>query len=682
MTPTTQSTTSTSKGQELLSNGGEMGALIRSFDWEPTPLGGIENWPVSLITTVNIILNAQFPMVLWWGDHLIQFYNNAFRPILGVDGKHPKALGQRAADCWPETWAVVRPLIDQVLNGEDSVWNENELIPINRNGKLEDVYWTYSYSAVKIEDGSIGGILIVCMETTGKFLNLKLLQESEDQLRFAIEATELGTFDFNPLTHTFKSNKRLKEWFGLPANAEVDISYFLNAVAEQDKQRVMDAMQTALQYTYGGFYNIEYHIIHPVSKQERIVKVKGRAWFNDEKIAYRFNGTVQDITEQIAATNKMLETENFLRTTAERLQLALEAGRLGSYELNLETGEILCNQQCKINYGTPENELLSMEKLALIILPEDREMVQQKREEAIAKHELYNIEYRIQTAIGDVRWVKVFGKTIYDELDRPIKIVGVTQDISEQKFLTEEWGKQKKSKGTEAIKDDEILEHAPAVITPDLKEPAHEIEVYTAKLKEELAATLSKKGINYLEQLEKATGKIFSIIDSLFNYSSFTGHEPLSDRIDLNEVIDTIESDIGVLIQQKEGVLEKHKLPVIQGSNVLVYQLFYNLLSNSFKFSKKELKAVVSISSSIVKRDELEFVKITVKDNGIGFAKKYIPKLFTAFSKLPTKEKYEGSGLGLALCKKIVERHGGSIIADGKENEGAVFTVLLPLKQF
>lgn len=681
MGSTFNSSSSAIKGYELLSQGGEMGELIRSHDWASTPMGAIETWPQSLLTTLSIILQSQFPMFLWWGNDLIQFYNDAFRPSLGMDGRHPRALGQKAVDSWPEIWSVIKPMIDQVMSGDQPIWSEDQLIPIFRNGKMEDVYWTFSYSAVKIEDGSIGGVLVVCSETTGKVMNLKKLQESEDQLRFAIEATELGTFDFNPATNTFKSNNRLKDWFGLPANAEVDLQVAIAAIAEPDKQRVVEAIHTALQYAFGGFYNIEYRIIHPITKKERVVKAKGRVWFNEAKVAYRFNGTVQDITDQVSAAAKMLNAEAVSKTNAERLQLALEAGKLGSYEMILSSGEIHCTPQCKINFGISENETLNMEKLHSIIVPEDIERVRQTRDEAIANHEPYHIEYRIMVPNNDIRWVLVSGKVVYDELDHPVKIIGVTRDISDQKSFKDELDKKVKEHTQELQQSKDDLQQLTQVSSHDLKEPAKRVKTYAARLKEEFSNVLSEKGLAYIDKVEQAGNRMFSLIDNVLNYSSLPISGRLSEQVDLNSIIDAIESDIELLIRQKNGTLEKGKLPVIEGSNVMVYQLFYNLINNSFKFSKKDLKAVVTISSSLVKRDSAEFVKITIKDNGIGFDKKYIPRLFTAFSRLHPPTKYEGSGLGLALCKKIVEQHGGSIVADGKENEGAVFTVLLPVKQ-
>ncbi len=172
-----------------------MGALTRAFDWHITPIGGPEHWPQSLRTTLSILLNSRFPMFLWWGSELIQFYNDAYRPSFGITGKHPQALGQRGADCWAEIWPTISPLIQQVLAGGEPTWSEDQLIPIYRNERLENVYWTFGYSPVRDDDGAIGGVLMICNETTDKVVALEKLRSSDEELHFAIEATELGVWD-------------------------------------------------------------------------------------------------------------------------------------------------------------------------------------------------------------------------------------------------------------------------------------------------------------------------------------------------------------------------------------------------------------------------------------------------------------------------------------------------------
>ena len=177
-------------GAALIQGGSEMGKLIREKDWSKTDVGEISNWSVPLLTTVNILLNSKFPMVLWWGKNLIQFYNDAYRPSLGVSGKHPDALGQLAVDCWPEIWHIIEPLIITVTTTGESVFSEDQLVPIYRNGKIEDVYWTYSYSPVYNVEGAIEGVLVTCIETTGKVLSNKTILETKVALELAKLETE------------------------------------------------------------------------------------------------------------------------------------------------------------------------------------------------------------------------------------------------------------------------------------------------------------------------------------------------------------------------------------------------------------------------------------------------------------------------------------------------------------
>ncbi len=163
----------------FLREGGEMGRLMRACRWEQTSLGTPDGWPQSLRTTLSIILNSKFPMFLFWGPELLCFYNDAYRPSLGNEGKHPNALGSPAAEVWEEIWDVIEPLITQVLAGGEATWSEDQLIPIYRNRRLEDVYWTFSYSPVSDESGQIAGVFVTCTETTKAVQSRQALLHSE-----------------------------------------------------------------------------------------------------------------------------------------------------------------------------------------------------------------------------------------------------------------------------------------------------------------------------------------------------------------------------------------------------------------------------------------------------------------------------------------------------------------------
>ncbi|WP_028979292.1 sensor histidine kinase [Sporocytophaga myxococcoides] len=301
-----------SKHSGFLSGEGEMVSLIRKFDWSKTSVGPIEQWPQSLKTMVSMILSSKFPMFIWWGEDLIQFYNDAYRPSLGNNGKHPLALGQKGKNCWQEIWTIIYPLITQVMTMGEATWSEDQLIPIYRNGKLEDVYWTFGYSPIIGDSGEISGVLVVCNETTEKVLNSINLKESKDQLHFAIESAELATWEYNPVTNVFKSNKRLKEWIGIPLNTETNLEDAINNVVSSEREAVREAIKQSFEYSSGGAFNIVCTILHPITGVERMVRAKGRTYFDLKGEPYRFSGIIQDISEEEIAKKELADSRKSL----------------------------------------------------------------------------------------------------------------------------------------------------------------------------------------------------------------------------------------------------------------------------------------------------------------------------------------------------------------------------------
>lgn len=291
-----------------------MASLIEAYDWSKTSLGKIESWSSSMRTSLSMMLKSRFPMLIFWGPDLITFYNDAFRPSLGNDGKHPGSLGQRGEESWAESWPVISPMIQAIMAGGDAVWFEDQKLPIYREGKMDFAYWTYSFSAISNGEGIIEGLLVTCAETTKAVSNLQKLQESKDELAFAIEATELGTWDLNPITNKFTANARLKQWFGLQSNEELSLSMATKVIDEPDRKRVLAAISRALDPASDGVYEIEYTIVHPSNFQKRIVRAKGKAWFGDDKKACRFNGTLQDITAQKLTEQKQQELNDRIAT--------------------------------------------------------------------------------------------------------------------------------------------------------------------------------------------------------------------------------------------------------------------------------------------------------------------------------------------------------------------------------
>src|SRR5687768_15202283 len=162
----------------FLQKAGEMGQLVKDHDWSDTSIGNIQDWPLSLRITLYDVLHSGFPMFLFWGEEFLCFYNDAFRPSFGIDGKHP-AVGKKAITVWGEIWHIIGPLLQKVLVTGESVMFEDVLVPFYRNGQVEDIYWTFTYSPALGEGDKIAGVLVTCMETTKYVLEKNLALQPE-----------------------------------------------------------------------------------------------------------------------------------------------------------------------------------------------------------------------------------------------------------------------------------------------------------------------------------------------------------------------------------------------------------------------------------------------------------------------------------------------------------------------
>ncbi len=652
----------------LFQGGGEMGRRIREYDWASTAVGPIRDWPTSLVNALNIVLSSRFPMFIWWGSDLIQFYNDAYRPSLGNTGKHPAALGQRGEECWPEIWPVIYPLIQQVINGEGATWSEDQLIPIYRNGRLEDVYWTFSYSPIIDEKGAIRGVLVVCSENTEKVLAFHQLKESEDLLSFAIEAAELGTWDYNPGTGKFSGNARVKNWFGLAVDEQIDLENALTAITPKDRTRVSVAIQQALQYQSGGFYDIRYSIVNKLDGKERIVRAKGRAWFNEDRIAYRFNGTLQDVTEQESADERLRHAQHTAR-------LAIESADLGVYEIDLETDVVTSSQRFNSILGIQPP--LLRKNLTDLLHPDYREVQTLASRESLITGVL-NYEARIIRTDKEDRWLRIKGVYTFSEDGRPKTLTGIIQDITIEKQAEEKLTELVAIRTNELQRSNEDLMQFAHVISHDLKEPVRKIKLYADRINEEMPDALPPRAGLYLEKIHHSAVRMYSMIDGVLNYSSLNAsHEPF-ETLDLNEIVRNAQTDLEVIIHEKQARIDIAALPSVNGIRVLIRQLFYNLLNNSLKFSQANVSPVIKIYAEDTTQ-HAGAVNIVIADNGIGFDPAYQTKIFESFTRLNSKDRYEGTGLGLSLCKKIIHRHGGQIHATSNPGQGATIHFSLPL---
>jgi signal transduction histidine kinase len=224
------------------------------------------------------------------------------------------------------------------------------------------------------------------------------------------------------------------------------------------------------------------------------------------------------------------------------------------------------------------------------------------------------------------------------------------------------------------------LEEFAFVASHDLQEPLRKIQTFGDRLKDKYGDGLGEGGRDYLERMQNASIRMQALIQGLLTYSRVTSRpEPFS-SVSLTSLVQEVVSDLTVRIEQTGGRVEVGELPVIEASPYQIRQLFQNLLSNALKFRREE-QPLIRVHGNRVNNPTEQWVKIMVEDNGIGFDEKYLDRIFQPFQRLHGRSHYEGTGIGLAICRKIVERHYGTITAKSTPGRGSTFIITFPVKQ-
>ncbi len=262
--------------------------------------------------------------------------------------------------------------------------------------------------------------------------------------------------------------------------------------------------------------------------------------------------------------------------------------------------------------------------------------------------------------------------------------IAFIRDIDEQKMNERELAQKK----AQLEVSNQQLEQFAHVASHDMKEPIRKILMFAEGMQSEIAHLPSEKSRIFLSKIESAATRLAQMVDGVLRNSIIKAEEVIFETVDLNGVIKNIETDLELLIEKNRASIKYDRLLSLQGSSFLLYQLFYNLINNSLKFSRPDVPVIIEVTSSIISSADVNeptvhpgasYVKILLKDNGIGFRQAYAQSIFKTFTRLHPKDKYEGTGIGLSLCKSIVEKHNGFIHALGKEGEGATFVIVLPL---
>jgi PAS domain S-box-containing protein len=558
----------------------------------------------------------------------------------------------------PEQAAVYQPHYEKVLQG--GTFNlEHEIN--NRSFLTRGV-------PLRNDEGDVYAALAVSYDITSRKIAERKLRERKEHLKLLANAVPQVIWSNDAKGRANFFNQRWYDYSGLSFEESVGVGWEA-IVHPDDAPASKDKWQRAL--AEGKIFDTEYRLRNAAGEY---------CWFIGRNIPLRNEeGKILGWFGSATDINDLKNAQNELRSTAERLQLALEAGNLGTYEYDFQTQVYTSSVQHKANFGYAESEPVSFESLRERVVPADRQYMEASFNKAMHEDAVYSTEFRTQHPGGHTRWIRSVGRFIYNDKHEPQKVVGFTLDITEEKMFTEELSKQVKERTKELQQSNNDLQQFAHVASHDLKEPVRKIKTFNNRIIEDFNEVLPRKVQVYLDKINQATDRMFMMIEGVLNYSKLGKKQQVFGPVDLNKILRDIEVDLEVLVQKKSAVINKTYLPTITANETLIYQLFYNLVLNSLKFAKANEPSRINVTGTLIKRDQQNFVSIVLSDNGIGFEQEYAEAIFDTFKRLNPADEYEGTGLGLALSKKIVERHGGSITATGHEGVGATFTILLPV---
>ena len=385
---------------------------------------------------------------------------------------------------------------------------------------------------------------------------------------------------------------------------------------------------------------------------------------------------------------KKLESE-LLENNA-RLNEAEKISKLGHWRWNAVTNLIKASPNFFTIYEAPFQEIGVRGEMHKYIHADDREFVKARVALAAQTKDYGQFYFRIITPSGNQKTILAKGVVHLNDKNEIAFILGTIQDVTEQKAIENEL--LKKTQALESMNAN--LQKFAFVASHDLQEPLRKVSTFITLLQKKYSPIIDVKGQEFFNKTVDATVRMQELIQSILEFSKLPTHEIKFSQVVLNEVLKDVLGDLELRIAEKQVKITIANLPTIKGNNQQLHQLFQNLISNAIKFAKFDLLPVIDISvtinrEAVILLDETDnkflaqggFCEITVADNGIGFEETYSEQIFLLFQRLNSHTEFEGTGIGLAICKKIVENHNGKIVVKSTVGEGTTFIIQLPLNQ-
>lgn len=652
------------RGSQRILGSGEMAERVRRHDWSSTPLGLLEAWPDALVVLVNMLLANQHSMLLFWGDELTQFYNDAAIPILGSD-KHPHALGERARTSWAEVWRIVGPQIEAALRGE-SCRNVDQLVPVLRDGQVRDAWFTYSYSAVSDAAGTLRGVLVNCIETTQRVVAARALEQERARLLAVFQHAPAFLALLQGPEHVVAlTNFAYQRLIGGRDVLGKTIRVALPEVIEQGYIDILDRV-----YRTGEPY---------IGQGARVLLAAGDGQapearhldFLYQPLHEAEGGVSGILVFGVDITERKL-TEQQLRDQRERFAFSTAAADIGYWFCDLPFDKLAWDDRVKEHFWLPPDADVDIGLFYDRLHPDDREPTRLAIEESIRNHTAYDVEYRTVSPAGEQKWIRAMGRTAYGADGAPLRFDGVTQNITALKAAQEA-----RSRAEEALIRSEklaVVGRLAATISHEINNP---LEAVMNLLYLVQTTTTDEASRTYAQAAQDELARVGHIVTHTLRFNRQT---PSGTRESLSEILDSAVAIYEARLRHSEISLRRDYAEAVRlaCSSSELRQVFANLIGNSFDASDPGGRLVLKIRAQRNGRSGAPGVRVTVADTGRGIDARTRRSLFEPFF---TTKGEKGTGLGLWVSREILHRHGASIRLKSRQTpgrSGTVFCIWLP----
>ena len=393
-----------------------------------------------------------------------------------------------------------------------------------------------------------------------------------------------------------------------------------------------------------------------------------------------------DLEKRVLERTQELEIEIRERKEAEaqlhekdaRLLEAQEIARLGSWEWNLSSDKVSWSDEVyRISGVMPTKFAGTLTAFLNIVHPDDRGAFKETMDAACRKREPLAADFRIFRPDGSVRHLHAQGKVILGEDGRPLRLAATLQDITERKIADQsilDLNRELQARMTELAAANQELEGFSYSVSHDLRAPLRSIDGYSRMLIEDFGGQVQGDARRYLDTIVEGTRRMGQLIDDLLSFSKMGRKALETSPIDMGNMVQEVVAELRQQNPDRALEFRVGKLPQTVGDPAMMRQVWTNLVSNAVKYSRGREPAVIEVGA----REDQNEVTYFVKDNGVGFDMEFVHKLFGVFQRLHSSKEFEGTGVGLALVQRIIQRHGGRVRAESKIGDGAIFSMALP----